>query len=474
MAEMGCALRQDFQALIDQHTRGWFEPENGLEESLQVVSTLAVEMQNLLQISNDLIRLQRWLTSGFAPIEPTPVREVDLGQSAEAISLNDFRDLAEREFVQNDSDLGLPGGLPLNSPILGFDVSGSVESHRRDAQPNVDFESDSPQAWETSTLVPPQLGGLGGQVPKPQRIEASTFTEQPTPRVASPEIHTSVVQPSQQSEQSSTNVKQVITREISQPDGLAGSPLFQKQPRSIGGLRDLVQFLAVEQQPEEAIEAVENSQDSIRAAINPIPTNSPPSILPDDWPTNPETSGVIWHLEEDAFPPDEQILKGSPPFSATHYQYPPGMLSEPSLASASTVLANAIADKLPPQNLTSKVMAGSTELQALVRLAEMEGLQRSNDVSDREESISRSQIYSTNAVVSTNRVEPNTLKPPLQHQSSPYSGEENFKPRPIRTQNGWVEAPATLSRTLGEADLDVIVDAIAQQIQQEYRQFYGG
>lgn len=69
LTDLGASLRQEFHALIASSASGWFDAQPISHAASQTTQSLEKDLQDLQHLSDDLLVLEAWLTSGFFPMD---------------------------------------------------------------------------------------------------------------------------------------------------------------------------------------------------------------------------------------------------------------------------------------------------------------------------------------------------------------------------------------------------------------------
>ncbi len=509
---LGKTLSQDFQDWLRNQSVGWLADQDLRQEILGQISLLEAEIQPLLQINRELVELEQLLTAGFS----TTNFEEGGEQSASA--------------SENQPSSGA-------TALFSEELASHQDGINPISEPKLKKEAESsPPSFHPQPESQLQVGGLKNLAQRlefeqqQEKSSAKTQAEIASPTQLLPEIPNS---PSSQQLGETTNIALPLSREgiineyQSTPSRELSPPIDREEenppPRNYSPTSKV--------NPTYASSSIlsANPTDSAKTQAAIV---SPTQLLP-EIPNSPSsqqlgaTTNIALPLSREGIINEYQSTPSrelSPPIDREEENPPPKNYSptskvNPTYASSSLLLANSLpVETVSPQEKEKKsdfdLGVISEELpQILVREWLPSSLtvepindsptgnsinkSKSSDLSTtQEDNFSDRQWTVSNLDQENRRERKNPLTRVSQQNSRIFSlkNTAKFSHKYARSKSpspnfDTTEQPQVLKKIeeksqaisesilqqshLCEAEIDLIVEAIAEEIQQQYRQFYG-
>ncbi|MCA2653186.1 hypothetical protein [Microcystis sp. M061S2] len=476
---LGKTLSQDFQDWLRNQSVGWLADQDLRQEIIGQISLLEAEIQPLLQINRELVELEQLLTTGF--------------------STTNFEEGGEQSASASENQPS-SGATALSSEELASHQDGINPI----SEPKLKKEAESsPPSFHPQPESQLQVGGLKNLAQRlefeqqQQKSSAKTQAEIASPTQLLPEIPNS---PSSQQLGETTNIALPLSREgiineyQSTPSRELSPPIDREEenppPRNYSPTSKV--------NPTYASSSILSANPTDSAKTKPLPEipNSPTSQQLG------ATTNIALPLRREGIINEYQSTPSrelSPPIDREEENPPPRNYSptskvNPTYASSSLLLANSLpVETVSPQEKEKK----SDEPINDSPTGNSINKSKSSDLSTtQEDNFSDRQGTFSNLDQENRRERKNPLTRVSQQNSRIFSlkNTAKFSHKYARSKSpspnfDTTEQPQVLKKIeeksqaisesipqqshLCEAEIDLIIEAIAQEIQQQYRQFYG-
>jgi hypothetical protein len=465
LVALGEVLRSDFENLLGQYTTGWLTNDYLTVEDWKHLANLEAELSCFLQFGYELAALETWLTSGFMPGdlpefgavsgEWTDRGGVPVSRWPSQVSSHSPNGLSESNsaissyFQQKHSSME-------NVPDYGQPAIPSVLDNRPPKEPSRASTKILDIDQVKAEINPEQM-----QTPSPNGDASLTAVGQAVAPKGIKELANFLASEEPQ--------KDILNHSLSMPlldTEEATNKTNLEQGRSLKGLKDLANFLASEQPQKNAFNRNEEQPShlpyalSFDALINQQEQAIAPQIQTESAPVFPSPNSDYWESQETGVLNREVLQEEAEPSSISKAAFDSGWYDW-----IPTITAGEASEQ-------SRISAHPSESwqQPLNRGSSIEDYNRpSHQASRRTEQIVRLNqqdvLAAQHLAIQGNSTQDQTTGDGL----SP----ESLLSKDTALQIEMEPTPVMSVTNNPEIDLDLILEAIAQEINREYRRFYG-